>query len=40
MRSAQGVLKFRPLREVFKGDDEALKTRYTAENPDLKVPGE
>jgi hypothetical protein len=38
MHSGRGLLKFRPLRESFKADYEALKTRYVAEHPDTPVP--
>ena len=38
MHSGRGFLKFRPLRESFKEDFDALKTRYVAEHPDTPVP--
>lgn len=38
MRSSAGQLKFRPLRDGFKADYEALKARYAAEHPDVQIP--
>lgn len=38
MRSSAGQLKFRPLRDSFEADYEALKARYAAEHPGVAVP--
>lgn len=38
IRSSGGLLKFRPLREAFAADYEALKARYAAEHPGVQIP--
>lgn len=40
MRSAQGLLKFWSMREVFGAEYDALKARYVAEHPDTPLPAD